>query len=138
MEDIREQRPINLYRCVGCINLPAWYVPGAEMTKEQLDAIRARAEKTSEQTAQSFHNLYEKAAPAFGYKTREETSKPWIDVPENNRMLMTTVCGALVGRLKFDILDLLTEVERLQMSNKQLEAIIESKDLPAWYVPGLK
>jgi len=46
----------------------------------------------AERIARKFHEAYERLAPQFGYKTREESAKPWNEVPENNRNLMIAVC----------------------------------------------
>lgn len=46
-----------------------------------------------EQLAQLFHEQYEFLAPSFGYSTREESRKPWADVPPANKALMIAVCG---------------------------------------------
>jgi hypothetical protein len=45
--------------------------------------------------AQRFHEAYERLAPSFGYETRKASAKPWAEVPENNRRLMTAVCAEL-------------------------------------------
>ncbi len=45
----------------------------------------------AEQLAKLFHETYERLAPDFGYKTREASAKPWKDVPDNNKGLMTKV-----------------------------------------------
>lgn len=50
-----------------------------------------------EALAQRFHEAYERLAPAFGYETREASAKPWEQVPENNRRLMTAVCAEIIG-----------------------------------------
>lgn len=63
---------------------------------------------SAEQLAQRFHEAYERLAPDFGYKTREASAKPWAEVPENNRALMTAVCAEVGGPL----LDALTAAER--------------------------
>lgn len=52
-----------------------------------------------ESLAQAFHEAYERLAPSFGYATREASAKPWADVPENNRRLMTAVCTEILSRL---------------------------------------
>ena len=51
----------------------------------------------AEQIAQRFHETYERLAPAFGYETREASAKPWDQVPEQNRQLMTAVVAHLIG-----------------------------------------
>jgi hypothetical protein len=68
------------------------------MSDIDLSAVRA-----PEQLAQAFHEAYERLAPSFGYETREASAKPWAEVPDNNRALMTAVCaeigGAVLARL---------------------------------------
>jgi hypothetical protein len=49
--------------------------------------------------AQLFHETYERLAPLFGYETREESAKPWAEVPERNRKLMTAVCEHVLSEL---------------------------------------
>jgi hypothetical protein len=46
--------------------------------------------------AKRFHETYEKLAPQFSYKTREESSKPWDEVPEDNKNLMIATCAELL------------------------------------------
>lgn len=50
---------------------------------------------TAETLAQRFHEAYERLAPSFGYETRTASAKPWAEVPENNRRLMTAVCAEI-------------------------------------------
>jgi len=54
---------------------------------------------TAEALAQKFHETYERLAPEFGYKTREESAKPWAEVPEQNKKLMIAVCAVILGEL---------------------------------------
>ena len=51
----------------------------------------------AEQLAREFHEAYERLAPDFGYKTRDASAKPWEEVPENNRKLMTAVCAEVMA-----------------------------------------
>lgn len=53
-----------------------------------------------EALAKRFHEAYERLAPSFGYETREASAKPWEDVPENNRRLMTAVCEEVLTSLE--------------------------------------
>lgn len=46
--------------------------------------------------ARCFHETYEDLAPDHGYETREESRKPWHEVPEQNRSLMTAVVRHLL------------------------------------------
>lgn len=52
---------------------------------------------TPEELAQFFHETYERLAPDFGYKTRQESRKPWAEVPESNRRLMIAVCAEVLA-----------------------------------------
>lgn len=52
--------------------------------------------KLAEQIAERFHDTYERLAPDHGYETREASRKPWSEVPENNRELMTAVVQELL------------------------------------------
>jgi NTP pyrophosphatase (non-canonical NTP hydrolase) len=52
---------------------------------------------TPDALAQRFHEAYERLAPSFGYATREASAKPWAEVPENNRRLMTAVCAEILA-----------------------------------------
>jgi hypothetical protein len=45
----------------------------------------------AEELAQVFHETYERLAPDHGYETRQESARPWADVPENNKNLMIDV-----------------------------------------------
>jgi hypothetical protein len=53
---------------------------------------------TPDVLAQEFHETYERLAPLHGYETRQESAKPWEDVPENNKNLMRAVCAELLDR----------------------------------------
>lgn len=50
---------------------------------------------TDEETAQAFHEEYERLAPSFEYETRKASAVPWDDVPEKNRHLMIAVVREL-------------------------------------------
>lgn len=73
---------------------------------EGYDAARALQAQTSAPAqpapidaaalAQLFHETYERLAPQLGYETRKESAKPWTEVPENNRKLMTAVCAEIL------------------------------------------
>lgn len=52
--------------------------------------------RDAEQIAQKFHEAYEELAPDFGYSTREASRKPWADVPDQNKSLMTAVARRLL------------------------------------------
>lgn len=52
----------------------------------------------AEELAREFHATYERLAPDFGYKTREESAKPWSEVPEDNRKLMIATARAILGK----------------------------------------
>ncbi len=54
------------------------------------------ADRRAASLARLFHATYERLAPRFGYRTREASAKPWAEVPEENRALMTAVCAELL------------------------------------------
>jgi hypothetical protein len=57
---------------------------------------------TAEELARFFHETYERLAPDYGYKTREESAVPWEDVPQDNKALMIATCGEVLQRLGAD------------------------------------
>jgi energy-coupling factor transporter transmembrane protein EcfT len=71
---------------------------------------------TAEQLAQEFHEQYERLAPQFGYKTREASAKPWVDVPEQNKALMIAVCAQIMKDHTF-----LVPMTRLQWFRRWLK-----------------
>lgn len=52
-------------------------------------------EQEADSVARRFHNAYEAWAPSFEYTTRDESAKPWDQVPENNKALMRRVVSEL-------------------------------------------
>jgi len=50
---------------------------------------------TPERIAHTFHDAYEALAPAFGYRTRAASSKPWEQIPASNRDLMIATVRAV-------------------------------------------
>lgn len=53
---------------------------------------------SAESIAREFHQTYEQLAPDFSYTTREESAKPWEQVPEQNKSLMIAVVEDLLER----------------------------------------
>ena len=53
---------------------------------------------SAEELARLFHETYERLAPSLGYVTREESAKPWTDVPNNNKRLMIAVAAEILLR----------------------------------------
>jgi hypothetical protein len=72
-----------------------------------------------EALAQRFHEAYERLAPSFGYATREASAKPWVEVPENNRRLMTAVCAEILASLTTDRDALAARVAQLERQQTQ-------------------
>ena len=87
----------------------------SEAVNIRRDSIRVRAKKalgilddlklqnsnpsqpsSAEALAKIFHQTYERLAPKFGYKTREESARPWEEVPEENKKLMIAVCAEII------------------------------------------
>lgn len=73
-----------------------------EMTNQiaELAVVADRVRALDPETlARQFHEAYERLAPEFGYRTREASAKPWIEVPEDNRRLMIATCAVILGEL---------------------------------------
>ena len=51
----------------------------------------------AEELAAMFHEAYERLAPDFGYRTREESAVAWDDVPKANQELMIAVAREILG-----------------------------------------
>lgn len=51
---------------------------------------------SAEDLARRFHQIYERLAPEYGYKTRDESAVAWEDVPDKNKTLMIATCKALL------------------------------------------
>lgn len=60
--------------------------------------MREKGIFVAERIAIEFHEEYEALAPGFGYRTREESAKPWRDVPIQNKKLMIAVVQSLLDR----------------------------------------
>ena len=58
---------------------------------------------TAAQLAERFHGHYERLAPRYGYRTREESAVPWSAVPERNKMLMIHVAGEILAELRDEV-----------------------------------
>lgn len=77
--------------------LAAYRSTSARITEEQITAAwdehLAVCELVAdpERMASRFHEAYERLAPEFGYKTRDESAVSWEDVPEDNKQLMIAV-----------------------------------------------
>lgn len=55
---------------------------------------------TPEQLAMKFHEIYERLAPEYNYKTRKDSAVDWENVPENNKRLMIAVCKEILEDLR--------------------------------------
>lgn len=86
----------------------------------------------AEMLAKLFHDTYERLAPQFGYETRKESAKPWAEVPENNRNLMTAVCAEVMSRhaAEIHILERQLEESKWQIDDLRKAA---AKPEPATY-----
>jgi uncharacterized membrane protein len=64
---------------------------------EQIAAMKTMTvTEAAEEIAQSFHSVYEKLAPRFGYETKEASRTAWSQVPEKNRTLMIATVQRLL------------------------------------------
>ena len=84
--------------------------------------------REAEELACKFHQTYERLAPDFGYETREASAKPWNDVPENNRKLMTAVCAELLDLFAVVKIDKLREA--LMIIVNETSVAMESAEEP--------
>ena len=50
----------------------------------------------ADELAKIFHDNYERLAPLYGYKTRDDSAVPWDEVPVNNRNLMIATAKAVM------------------------------------------
>lgn len=57
----------------------------------------------AELMARSFHEAYERLAPSFGYRTREASAVPWVDVPDVNKDLMVAVAAVVAATVSAHI-----------------------------------
>ncbi len=77
--------------------------------------------RSADQLAQLFHEAYERLAPDYGYKTRNESAVPWEDVPDPNKRLMIAVVQVVLDAL-------LAENQRYEKALKEARWLIgESK-----------
>lgn len=53
---------------------------------------------TPEELARYFHDEYERMAPAFDYRTREESAVPWDDLAPGLKRLMVAVSTSVLLR----------------------------------------
>jgi hypothetical protein len=86
----------------------------------------------AEKTAQQFHEVYERLAPSFGYKTREASAVPWSDVPAQNKALMAAVAGEVLASRDAEVAELTRLLAESRAANgdsearrAELEAVIE-------------
>ncbi len=69
----------------------------AQITELQILKEEARRYREAEAVAQAFHETYERLAPDFGYKTREQSAVPWSEVPDDNKRLMIATARCLLS-----------------------------------------
>ncbi len=73
---------------------------GVELEELIREAVReglaADEAAQAEGIARMFHTVYEHLAPAYGYRTREESAVAWERVPERNRALMKATVRRLL------------------------------------------
>ena len=56
----------------------------------------------AEELARFFHETYERLAPEYQYKTREDSAVPWDEVPEDNRRLMVATAAEVLRKLNIE------------------------------------
>lgn len=102
MTDVYDNKGYSEEKCVRC----GWVMGHAPLNCNNDDTPhifpsqmreKLTLNQQIEHVAKSFHEAYEKFAPAFNYTTRPESAVPWDDVPWANRSLMIYVVRQLVG-----------------------------------------
>lgn len=53
----------------------------------------------AEQLAQFFHETYNRLAPEFGHRKRQAKAKPWTELSESNKNLLTAVAREMLFTL---------------------------------------
>lgn len=80
--------------------------------------------------AMHFHNTYEKLAPSFGYKTREDTKQ--FDINSNNGQLMVAVCQTILNDILQIPNDKETEdetLDRIEILDKNINMLTRKIDI---------
>lgn len=104
MEILKENHGLFWFVTIGEFLRPFSMMPVSVSDAEDIDPDSMEAHlfvdeqenvSTPEDIARAFHEVYERLAPDFGYKTREASAKPWDEVPDNNKALMTAVVTEL-------------------------------------------
>ena len=75
-----------LYKQIGCVHLDGMMC--------DLNNCYDLEDYKAEKLAKRFHELYERFAPEYDYKTRECSNVPWVDVPR--KQLMIRVCKEIL------------------------------------------
>lgn len=71
-----------------------------EETKPTTEAIPLAATGS---LAKLFHETYERLAPEYGYRTREQSAVPWEDVPDKNKLLMIATAKVVLETWQPDV-----------------------------------
>lgn len=79
----------------------------------------------AEALAKKFHDTYEALAPSFDYETRDDSRKPWDEVPQKNKDLMVAVARVILRDLDRadEISAVRAYVERAADFNEQSSAL---------------
>lgn len=106
-------------------------VNGTEIPLEHRDSeldergtLTVKKDTKLEEIARQFHNTYERLAPKFGYKTREDTKD--FDPESPNGKLMIAVCGEVVkqyaDKKDTELEEILEEFQSFKVENGKLNA----------------
>lgn len=72
----------------------------ADVAERARDRLREALSMSPTKLAQMFHETYERLAPQWDYKTREDSAVPWEQVPLINRRLMVALASEVLATLK--------------------------------------
>ena len=84
--------------CRFCYQPNSWHqgLCGAELAYRGYSVfVQEEKDRKAEWLAREFHELYERLAPIYGYKTREETRE--FKPESNNGKLMIAVCREILN-----------------------------------------
>ena len=70
----------------------------AKLTHPHPQAVPDDVVKDAEKLARTFHDVYERLAPSFGYETRKDTRE--FDPESSNGRLMIAACREIAAMLK--------------------------------------
>lgn len=95
-------------------------------------------EPFADRLARRFHEVYEEAAPGFGWETQPRSRVPWAELPDENRRLMGYVAGRITEELRTHVVnEVREELRRVPREVSERLAEIQSRADAATPAPWL-